>query len=40
MFKWIKYALIILQSDITNRTVVNFFGGTYVVAGNVVRRIR
>jgi hypothetical protein len=40
MFKWIKYAAIILQSVIQQKTVVNFFGGTYVVAKNIVRRIR
>lgn len=40
MYKWIKYTLIILQGEIQNKTVVNFFGGTYVIAGNFVRRIR
>ena len=40
MLKWIKYSLIILQSTLTDKTVVNFFGSTYVVAGNFVRRIR
>jgi hypothetical protein len=40
MFKWIKYPLIIIQSEIQQKSVVNFFGGTYVVAGNFVRRIR
>lgn len=38
--KWSKWAIIILYSTITGKTVVNFFGSTYAVAGNVVKKIR
>ena len=37
---WAKYACIIVLSVITFSTVVNWFGATYIVAGNVVKRIR
>lgn len=40
MLKWAKYMLIILTSELTGKSVVDFFGGTYAVAGNIVRRIR
>lgn len=40
MFKWVKWYLIILWSVFTGKSVVNFFGGTYAVAGNMVRKIR
>ena len=40
MLKWPKYVLIILWSEVTGKSVVNFFGSTYAVAGNMVRRIR
>lgn len=36
--KSIKYYLIIMQSVIQSKTVVNFFGTTYLVSGNVVKR--
>lgn len=38
--KWVKYYLIVMQGMIQGKTVVNFFGSTYVIAGNFVRRIR
>lgn len=34
--KWVKYVLTKLQSEITGKPVVNFFGN--VVTGNKVRR--
>lgn len=37
---WIKYYIIIMYGLATNRTVVNFFGSTYIIAGNIVKRIR
>lgn len=37
--KWVKYYAIILSSIITNRTVINMFGSTYIVYGNVVQLI-
>lgn len=40
MFKWIKYTLIVFQSELTGKTVVDFFGSTYAVAGNTVRKVR
>lgn len=40
MFTKLKYAVILLYSSITNKSVVDFFGSTYVVAGNFVRKIR
>lgn len=36
----IKYYLIIMKSILSNRSVVDFWGGSYVVAGNVVKKIR
>ena len=38
--KWIKWYIIILISIITKKTVVNFLGSIYVVAGNIVKKIR
>lgn len=35
--KWIKYYCIVMTSTITGKTVVNFFGKSYAVAGNTVR---
>lgn len=40
MLTRVKYIIIIMISAITGMTVINIFGGTYVVAGNFVRRIR
>ena len=37
--KWIKYYLIVMKSTLTKNTVVDFFGSTYIVSGNVVKRI-
>jgi len=34
----VKYHMIMIQSMITGKTVVNFFGTTYLVSGNVVKR--
>lgn len=36
----IKYVLIVMISTITGKSVINLFGASYVVAGNVVRRIK
>lgn len=36
----IKYLIIVAINIITGKCVVNLFGGTYLVAGNFVRRIR
>ena len=36
----IKHLIIKAISAITDETIVNLFGSTYVVAGNFVRRIR
>ena len=36
----IKYVLIIMLSTMLNKSVINLFGACYIVAGNVVRRIR
>lgn len=38
MFKWFKYWCIITLSMLTNKTVVSFFGSTYIVSGNFVKR--
>lgn len=38
MWVWTKYWLIMVQSMITGKTVVNFFGRTYIVSGNIVKR--
>lgn len=38
--KWIKYYLIIMQGVIQGKSIVNFFGSTYAIAGNVVKKIR
>lgn len=38
--KWLKYPIIILLSVVTKKTIINFFGSTYVIAGNVVRKIK
>lgn len=40
MLQKMKYTFILFYSRVTNRTVVDLFGTTYVVAGNYVRRIR
>lgn len=40
MLKKLKYHIIILYSTMSEKSVVDIFGGTYVVAGNFVRRIR
>lgn len=37
--KWIKYYLIIMLSTFTGKTVVTFFGSTYAVSGNVVKKL-
>jgi hypothetical protein len=39
MWNKLKYILIILQSTLTQRSVVKFGNSAYVVAGNVVKRI-
>ena len=36
----IKYVILVAISTITGKSVFNFLGGTYIVAGNFVRRIR
>jgi hypothetical protein len=38
--KWIKYYLIVMQSIVSNKTVVNFFGSSYIISGNIVKRIK
>jgi len=40
MFDKIKWSAIILYSTLCNKTVVDFFGSTYAVSGNFVRKIR
>ena len=40
MLKWIKYVCIRLKSNITDETVVNMFGSTYIVYGNIVKKIK
>lgn len=40
MVKWAKYYCIIMKSTITGRTVVDFCGSTYAVAGNMVKKVR
>lgn len=40
MLKWVKYYLIIMKGLVLRQTVVNFFGSSYVIAGNVVTKIR
>lgn len=39
LWQSIKYVLIILKSELTGKTVVTFFGVSYAVAGNVVKRL-
>lgn len=36
----IKYFIVMAINTVTGKCVVNLFGGTYLVAGNFVRRIR
>lgn len=38
MGKWLKYHAIMLQSMITGKTAVNFFGTSYLVSGRTVKR--
>lgn len=38
--KLVKYYVVIMLSVITGKTAVNFFGSTYAVAGNIVKRIK
>lgn len=40
MYQKIKYAIILMYSTLTGKSVVDILGSTYVIAGNVVRRIR
>lgn len=40
MISKVKWFCIVTVSTITNKTVVDFFGSTYAVAGNIVKRIR
>jgi hypothetical protein len=37
---WLKYGCIVILSYLTCNTVVNWFGSTYLVSGNVVMKIR
>lgn len=37
---WVKYYFIVMQGLITGKSVVNFFGATYIISGNIVKRIR
>lgn len=36
----IKYVIILLYATIRNKSVVDFFGSTYIIAGNYVRKLR
>lgn len=36
--KWVKYYLIVMQGLATGKTVVNFFGTSYIISGNVVKK--
>jgi hypothetical protein len=36
----LKYSLILTYAAFRRKSVVDLFGGTYVVSGNYVRRIR
>lgn len=38
--KWINWALIILWSTLRNKTVVDYRGSTYAVAGLIVKKVR
>lgn len=38
--KWCKYSLIIVYSILTDKSVVNMFGSTYIVYGNAVQKIK
>lgn len=40
MYQKLKYAVILMYATIRNKSVVDFLGNTYVIAGNIVRRIR
>lgn len=37
--KWIRYVLVRMKARYTDKTVVSFWGSSYVVAGNVVKRL-
>lgn len=38
--KWIKYVCIIMKAIVTDRYVVDWHGSTYVVSGNIVKKIK
>lgn len=40
MYQKLKYAVVLVYATIRNKSIVDFLGGTYVIAGNIVRRIR
>ena len=40
MYKRLKYAAILTYANLRGKTCVDFFGQTYVIALNTVRRIR
>lgn len=40
MYRKLKYAVILMYATARGRSVVDFFGQTYVIAGNYVKRIR
>lgn len=36
--KWTKYWMIRIQSELQQKTVVNFLGTKYIVSGRIVKR--
>jgi hypothetical protein len=37
---WIKYCLIIMKGIIIDESVVKMFGSTWIIYGNVVKKVR
>lgn len=40
MIAWVKWCLIIGKGLILHKSVVEMFGNTYVIYGNVVQKVR